>query len=338
MNHLKLTLFLYSFILFTTFSCKKERNIDSGLSEPKPNINISIDNLSNISSDIPGDQYNDLTFINDSTGYAVSIKGRIVKTTNAGKNWVQLNSPTTLQLQAIQFLDEKTGFVIGGDNHSGIFLKTIDGGQTWIIQTLNTTQTPYGICFLNESIGYIAGSNLLIKTEDGGQSWRSIKNSTFQIYSEIKFKNQEEGIITFGNGAYLKTPDGGNTWDSIKSITNEHFRQVSYTTYKTFFKANGHLLTLNSNNREIITELPLMRKTLFLNEYQAVGIGQHYNKEGYFPFGDIFVTNDTWAHFDTKTYSPSDAFVFTAIAKMSAKKIMILGNGFNKTKVLILKM
>jgi len=130
MNHMKLKLFLYSIILFTTFSCKKERNIDNGLSEPRPGMNISFDSLSNFPSDIPGDRYNDLTFINDSTGYAVSIQGRIIKTTTAGKNWVQFNSPTKLPLKAVQFLDEKTGFIIGGDNQCGIFLKTIDGGQT----------------------------------------------------------------------------------------------------------------------------------------------------------------------------------------------------------------
>ncbi|MCK9413454.1 MAG: YCF48-related protein [Prolixibacteraceae bacterium] len=340
MKHLKLTLFLCSFILVATISCKKEnsnRPVDTGLSEPRPGTNISIDSLSNFSSDIPGDQYNDLTFINDSTGYAVSLQGRIVKTSNAGKNWVQLNSPTTLPLQAVQFIDEKTGFIIGGDNHSGIFLKTMDGGETWIKQVLNTTESPMDLCFLDGSIGYIAGSNLLIKTEDGGLSWHSMKNSTVRIYCGIKFKNFNEGIATSLNGIYLKTTDGGNTWDSIKSITNYHLYQIAYTTYKIFIRADGLLVDISSNNQESIIQLPYVgRRMLFLNEYQAVGIGQHYNQQGYFPYGDIFITNDTWAHFEKKTYSPSDAFVFTAIAKMSAKKIMILGNGFNITKMIIL--
>lgn len=336
MNHFKLTLFLYSFILFATFSCKKERNIDNGLSEPKPGTNISLDGLSNISSDIPGDRYNDLTFINDSTGYAVSIQGRIVKTTNAGKNWVQFNSPTTLPLKAVQFLDEKTGFIIGGDNQCGIFLKTIDGGQTWVTQTLNTPESPVSFCFLNKSIGYIAGHNLLIKTEDGGQSWRSIKNNSPRTYAGIKFKNLNEGIATSAND-YFKTNDGGNTWDSIKSLTSSYLHDIQYTTYKTFIKSDYEIVALNSNNQEYIIKSPYSIKIIFLSEYQAIGIGQHYNQEGYFPYGDIFITNDTWAHFENKTYSPSEAYVFTAIAKMSAQKIMILGSGFNATKVLIFK-
>ncbi|MCK9413453.1 MAG: YCF48-related protein [Prolixibacteraceae bacterium] len=336
MAHLRFIVYLCGFISLTTFSCKKEKQeYDNGLSEPRPYTNISIDSLSNFSSDIPGDQYNDLTFINDSTGYAVSLQGRIVKTSNAGKNWVQLNSPTALPLQAVQFVDEKTGFIIGGDNHSGIFLRTNDGGETWIKQVLNTPESPTALCFLNESTGYIAGSNLLIKTEDGGQSWRTIKNSTHRFYSYIKFKNSKEGIATSAN-IYFKTTDGGNTWDSIKSLTDSYLHEVLYTTYKTFIKADDRLVILNSNNQEYILKSPYSRKILFLNEYQAIGIGQHYNQEGYFPYGDIFITNDTWANWSKKTYSPGDAFVFTAIAKMSAKKIMILGNGVNTTKMIIL--
>ena len=145
-----------------------------------------------------------------------------------------------------------------------------------------------------------------------------------------------EGIATSAND-YFKTTDGGNTWDSIKSLTSSYLHDIQYTTYKTFIKSDYGIVALNSNNQEYILKSPYSIKILFLNEYQAIAIGQHYNG-GYFPYGDIFITNDTWAHFDNKTYSPSDAYVFTAIAKMSAKKIMILGIGFNTTKVLVFKM
>jgi len=338
MGNYRLILIFLIFILSYSSCHRENEDFPESPSEPRPESDISIDSLSDLVSDIPDDRYTDLTFVNDSTGFAISNSGRIIKTTNGGKNWVQLNSPTTLSLKAVQFLDDKTGFIIGGDKNNGIFLKTFDGGQNWVAQVLNTVQSPTAICFLNEQTGYITGFNLLIRTEDGGQNWHSIKNDTFMIYTDIKFKDLNEGIIPLKNGSFLKTINSGNSWESIKCNTNENFNMVSFTTYKTFFWSSSKLVTLNSENEENIINIPLMVKILFINEYQSIGIGQHYNDLGYFPYGVIYITNDTWAHYKRKTYSPSDAFILTAIARMSGHKIMIIGNGFNTTKVVMLNL
>jgi hypothetical protein len=340
MKYINIFILYFSIVLITAFGCDRHDDfIDNGLSEPRPTSDISIDSISLIESEIPYDVYRDLVFVNEKIGYAVSITGRIIKTIDSGKTWKQITSPTSLPLLSVQFLNEQTGFIIGGNNQSGVLLKTLNGGETWIIQDLNLTSAPSSICFLSPSTGFISGADLLIKTEDGGQNWINIKkHASFQSYGDIKFKNPYEGLILMPKGSYLKTTDGGSTWDSLKCYNSHNFSKIFYSKYKTFFWSNSRILTINSACQETIIEVPLMINLIFINEYQSIGVGQHYDDLGYFPSGDIFITNDTWKHYVRKTYSPSDAFEFTAISKMTAKKVMIIGTGFSATKVLILNL
>jgi len=340
MKYINIFILYFSIVLITAFGCDRHDDfIDNGLSEPRPTSDISIDSISFIDSEIPYDSYRDLVFVNEKIGFAVSITGRIIKTKDFGKTWEQIASPTSLPLLSVQFLNEQTGFIIGGDNQCGVLLKTLNGGETWIIQDLNLTRAPNSICFLSPSTGFISGADLLIKTEDGGQNWINIKkHASFQSYGDIKFKNPYEGLILMPKGSYLKTTDGGSTWDSLKCYNSHNFSKIFYSKYKTFFWSNSRILTINSACQETIIEVPLMINIMFINEYQSIGVGQHYDDLGYFPSGDIFITNDTWKHYVRKTYSPSDAFEFTAISKMTAKKVMIIGTGFSATKVLILNL
>lgn len=56
----------------------------------------------------------------------------------------------------------------------------------------------------------------------------------------------------------------------------------------------------------------------------------------YFSNGDILITNDGWKTFEQKTFATNDPINFTAIAKMSDIKTMILSFGLVGTKVIIL--
>ncbi|MCW8818584.1 MAG: YCF48-related protein [Ignavibacteriaceae bacterium] len=59
-------------------------------------------------------------------GYAVGDAGVILKTLNAGDNWQQQQSGTTLRLNKVHFLDFDYGFAVG---ENGIILRTTSGGE-----------------------------------------------------------------------------------------------------------------------------------------------------------------------------------------------------------------
>lgn len=59
-------------------------------------------------------------------GYAVGSGGTILKTYNAGMNWVTQQSGTTLKLNKVHFIDLDFGFAVG---ENGIILRTTTGGE-----------------------------------------------------------------------------------------------------------------------------------------------------------------------------------------------------------------
>jgi hypothetical protein len=129
---------------------------------------LSIDSLKILQTNIPGGRYTDLTFINESVGFAISDLGAIIKTTDGGYNWEKLTSPVKFYLNKIQFTDSQTGYIIGGDTTGGYLLKTVDAGQSWQLINLLTPgkQKPTGMFFLNNSTGYIS-EKLLMEDKPG---------------------------------------------------------------------------------------------------------------------------------------------------------------------------
>ena len=72
--------------------------------------------------------WNDITFINNETGWVIGEFGRIMRTTDGGRSWEKLLSPVTSSLMAIVFRDQNNGIVAG---LNGVILKTLDGGNSW---------------------------------------------------------------------------------------------------------------------------------------------------------------------------------------------------------------
>jgi photosystem II stability/assembly factor-like uncharacterized protein len=300
--------------------------------------NLSLDSLKTLSSNIPNAVYPDLTFINETTGFAVT-QGFIVKTTDGGSTWTSINLPINTPPKKIQFTDSQTGYIIGGDNTFGVLLKTTDGGQNWTVHNLNTLECPYGMYFLNNNTGFITGKNLFIKTTDGGQNWTSLKSNGFRMFQDINFGSNNTGYATCNNGVYFKTSNSGISWDSLRYNTTSYLYDIYFTGNKTLVRQGwGSDTLVDFENNYTVIKIPSnATKFLFLNEQKCIGIGSHYeNPMYYYPNGDILITNDGWKTFSQKTFATADAVRFTAMAKMNENKIMILSVGLSGTKVIIL--
>src|SRR5207249_5874025 len=82
-------------------------------------------------------------FSDANAGTAVGNSGTIVRTTNAGVNWVSQSSTVTTQsLEDVSFSDANTGTAVG-DN--GTILRTTNAGNTWVNQTSGTINTLLGV-------------------------------------------------------------------------------------------------------------------------------------------------------------------------------------------------
>ena len=131
---------------------------------------------------------NEITFPSEKIGYAVGDFGQIVKTTDFGVSWIDLNSGTNKDLYAVSFPTEKIGNAVG---KNGVILRTEDGGSYWFTQNSGITQNLNKVQFLDSENGFAVGNEgIILHTEDGGNSWVVInKNLNKQIYTQqyIKF-------------------------------------------------------------------------------------------------------------------------------------------------------
>ncbi|MBK7712639.1 MAG: hypothetical protein IPJ37_18020 [Bacteroidales bacterium] len=314
-------------------SCDKENNIT-----PSENQigELKIENLITLDSDIPADFYNDLTFTDENTGYAISRNGKIVKTVDAGETWTLLNSTVSFYLNRIQFINDSIGYVIGGDTGGSYLLKTKNAGQSWSVKNLESTENlyPTGMFFKNENEGYITGFRLFIKTINGGESWSAVLASTNENFSDVKFKDNNIGIATINTSDYYKTTNAGVSWQIMKSDNLNNLSKIYFVGGKTLIKSGNKLVDVAAG--KTITIPDPAEKLLFLNENKCIGIGQHY-ESGFFPYGDILLTNNNWSSFLQKSYPPyTELMDISAIAKINNHRTMIIGRGASKTKIILL--
>lgn len=181
----------------------------------------------NILSNRSGQRFDDVFFINETTGWAANgFFAAVYKTTNGGATWVeQLNEANlagNYYFRNIEFLNEDIGFL--GTLNNDVF-KTVDGGENWTIIN-NISPNPAAICGL-ETVGastvYGCGAFFspayIIKSIDAGNTWTNIDMTTYaNALVELKFLTENIGFASGRSdqgGTILKTTDGGVTWTEI---------------------------------------------------------------------------------------------------------------------------
>jgi photosystem II stability/assembly factor-like uncharacterized protein len=129
---------------------------------------------------------NDIKFIDINTGWAVGNSGVVLKTTNGGANWNQVNTGFSNNNYCIQIYSENI-FYIGSTNSR--YLKTTNAGVNWIslISDPNTSGYIGSLNFLSEQSGYASwntgsSNDYLYRTSNGGLNW----NFTGQLIASGK--------------------------------------------------------------------------------------------------------------------------------------------------------
>ncbi len=156
-----------------------------------------------------------LFFPNDSIGYAVGRNGLILKTIDAGTNWINISPDTISQYSSVLFINDTIGFACRYD--SSIIIKTSDGGNNWLNTFIGGFSPPENIFFSSDSIGYFILNDFdslrIFKTSDGGNTWNlySTIYTSPSISNDLLFINDTTGYLV-GQFFILKTEDGGKTW------------------------------------------------------------------------------------------------------------------------------
>jgi len=152
--------------------------------------------------------------VNSQTGYICG-SGIIMKTTNAGSEWIpQSADGNTVMFREILFpFNNETGYVVGG---TGRIFKTTDGGQNWVRQIVFSGSELCDIDFPSDvNTGYISGDMVILKTTNGGENWEQLSSPPIFLNAVSFPDNNETGYVAGeagSSGRIYKTTNGGLNW------------------------------------------------------------------------------------------------------------------------------
>ncbi len=130
------------------------------------------------------DDFFSIYFINQLTGFAVGYTGRIIKTTNAGINWMSKLTNSTVRLNSVYFPSDSVGYAVG----YRALMKTTDVGESWVNQFSGVgIITGESVFFTNNYTGYVVMDyGRILKTTTGGGNYIvSIGNEINQFPSSF---------------------------------------------------------------------------------------------------------------------------------------------------------
>jgi len=174
-----------------------------------------------------------IRMVDGKTGYACggdNIVSTLIKTSDGGNNWEDLNFEGGGTLYSQSWVDNNTGYV-ASSGPDGIF-KTTDGGLSFIqLRTGGHSSSPgwNDISFINETGYACSGGGEIVKTTDGGTSWIVLSsthgtnsiNSLFLLDSHTLFTAGDSGKIS-------RSTDGGLTFTAI-DIINTTLYSVAFS-------------------------------------------------------------------------------------------------------------
>jgi photosystem II stability/assembly factor-like uncharacterized protein len=186
---------------------------------------------------------NCVNFIDDNKGLICGDNGVILKTTNKGENWFQLNSNTN---QKLNFIHRRSGLIwIVGDN--GVILKSSDEGITWI-QVQSGTTANINSMYFGIDIFCPCDNGIILKSTNNGANWNSIQSVVNTNLNSIAgdFMCGDNGIIL-----HLSN----QTWNVVNSgVTNDLLSIANYTgvTYNYICGKDGIILNSKFGSWNIV--------------------------------------------------------------------------------------
>jgi len=233
-----------------------------------------------------------ISFLNENTGYVCGL-GVILKTTNGGLNWINVN---TISLDKpftkIQAIDENIVYCVGSFY---TIIKSTNGGVNWSILRNGPSGAVFSLFalyFINSLTGWVGGQDntpYIFKTTNGGDTFDSIPTTNLnQRVQDFYFINANTGLGCNDLGKVRKTTNGGYNWNNV--------------------------------NIPIGTYLPDFRNFSFINS--STGYTCTYVKQ-------VFKTTDFGDNWDSLSYIPNTYPSIHHISFSSESKGWAVGSGYD---------
>jgi len=163
------------------------------------------------------------TVINDSE------RDELRLTTDGGASWSTVDTVADGFYEDIDFIDDQTGFVVGGfdcvfSGCDGFIKKTTDGGSSWSVVFVLEDFDFTGVSFVTTLEGWASVYwNQLYSTHDGGLTWA--RDTSYAPPNtptrDVMFTSPDSGWAVggiSGNLTISRTTDGGVSWLYYESL------------------------------------------------------------------------------------------------------------------------
>lgn len=165
--------------------------------------------------------------------------------------WNEISSPTSLTLNAIHFINDSIGHIVGGDTWvESVYLKTKDAGKTWELNTLQEKEI-FNLNFNQNKNGFAVGLGGDFYFKENQQADWQYQNLFFpsETFRDVSFWGNENGIIvtggSFTNGKIIHLDENfqGEVVDSF-----EQELAAVYHSEKNIVHAVGYGIVLRSTD------------------------------------------------------------------------------------------
>lgn len=165
-----------------------------------------------------------IAFPNNQNGWA-SIRGRIgtpgvpsiLKTTNAGEDWQDVNNAPAHNSWALDTFDGQTIVSVGFEGGGAPIVRSTDGGQTWTYTVYPGSSIIRDVDMVSPDVGFMAAGSRILKSTDGFATWTTIQDGG--NWFDVSFVDANNGWAlgaspTNSLTELWHTSNGGATWDA----------------------------------------------------------------------------------------------------------------------------
>ena len=181
-------------------------------------------------------QFFDMKFVNANTGFIAHSTNVLLKTTDAGYNWVVNKNG---RMSSLSIVDSLCFYGAGYNNQYGKLYKTTNGGQSWDSLLSSYGYSFWKSYFFNRDTGLISSGNgvdnQVWRTTDGGQTKQLVTSNGGATQSSFFFMKEKINGEYYG---YLYYPQDRYLYCTSNSGVNWQYRQFLPTNINSIFFIN----------------------------------------------------------------------------------------------------
>ncbi len=187
----------------------------------------------------------------------------VLKTSDSGMSWDQMNVGSDFLFQDFQFLNDTliiaTGFEYegAGRNIESRVFQSTDSGNTWATISVLPELQIYSQWFFNEQVGLLAGYDGIYRTSDHGETWTRTSLLSSLVDNELFFLNDSIGYVS-AESKLLKSIDQGQTWVQVLNLENNLIHDIHFVTDRLGFLGAGGSIYRTHDGGDSWSEIPLV--------------------------------------------------------------------------------